>query len=178
MSLREVNFDIIVFMTETKKIETYETLLLQASALFDKESNPLANLANASALLKATLPNSIFTGFYLFDGQELVLGPFQGGVSCVRISLGKGVCGEAAQKRQTIIVDDVHHHHNYIACDSQARSEIVLPMLKNGRLLGVLDLDSSLLADYDAVDKKYLEAFLKILIDRTLWNFEMFGDEN
>lgn len=164
-------------MKNTEKQAQYDLLLAQLEALLDGETSPLANLSNASALLNQALPNSVFTGFYLYDGQELILGPFQGGVSCVHIALGKGVCGESAQKRQTLIVDDVTSHANYIACDAAAMSEIVVPMVKNDRLLGVLDLDSHLKADYDQVDRVNLERFVEILVDKTVWNFSMFGDE-
>ncbi|MDV5977742.1 GAF domain-containing protein [Streptococcus canis] len=165
-------------MIKTKKIEQYQLLLMQAQGLFAKESNAMANLSNASALLNMTLPNSVFTGFYLFDGKELILGPFQGGVSCVHIKLGKGVCGESAQSRRTIIVDDVKQHANYISCDAAAMSEIVVPMVKEGHLLGVLDLDSSLVADYDEVDQEYLEAFVDLLLEKTTFTFDMFGVKN
>lgn len=165
-------------MKQAEKIQAYELFLAQARALFEGETNALANLSNASALLRASLPNSVFTGFYLYDGSELVLGPFQGGVSCVHIPLGKGVCGQSAQEERTIIVDDVTSHANYIACDAAAMSEIVVPMMKNGRLLGVLDLDSHLKADYDAIDQDYLEQFVAILVDATDWNFTMFGEKN
>ena len=137
----------------------------------------LANLSNASALLKTSFPNTVFAGFYLFDGNELILGPFQGGVSCVRIALGKGVCGESAASRQTVIVGDVKTYPNYISCDSSACSEIVVPMVKEGRLLGVLDLDSSLVDDYDDLDQKYLEEFVAILLEKTEWNFLMFEEK-
>lgn len=165
-------------MKQAEKIQTYELFLAQARALFEGETNALANLSNASALLRASLPNSVFTGFYLYDGRELVLGPFQGGVSCVHIPLGKGVCGQSAQEERTIIVDDVTSHANYIACDAAAMSEIVVPMMKNGRLLGVLDLDSHIKADYDTIDQDYLEQFVAILIEATDWNFAMFGEKN
>ena len=162
-------------MTHSEKISTYQLLLAQLEALLEGESNALANLANASALLNQTLPHSVFTGFYLFDGEELILGPFQGGVSCVHIALDKGVCGESAQTQKTIIVDDVTSHANYIACDTAAMSEIVVPMVKDGQLLGVLDLDSRLKADYDAIDQEYLEQFVALLLEKTDWNFAMFG---
>lgn len=165
-------------MNKSKKIEQYQLLLAQVQGLFANETNALANLSNASALLKMTLPNSVFAGFYLFDGQELILGPFQGGVSCVHIKLGKGVCGESAQSRRTIIVDDVKQHANYISCDAAAMSEIVVPMVKDDCLVGVLDLDSSLVADYDAIDQEYLEAFVAILLEKTIFIFDMFGVEN
>ena len=164
-------------MLYSEKEVLYQTLNEQLSYLLDGESNVLANLSNASALLKTTFPNTVFAGFYLFDGNELILGPFQGGISCVRIALGKGVCGESAASRQTVIVGDVKTYPNYISCDSQALSEIVLPMVKNSHLLGVLDLDSSVLDDYDEIDQKYLEEFVSILLDKTEWNFSMFEEK-
>ncbi|MDR1605986.1 MAG: GAF domain-containing protein [Streptococcaceae bacterium] len=159
------------------KQEKYDLACLQLKALLDDTGNALSNLSNASALLAQTLPQQAFVGFYLFDGEKLVLGPFQGGVSCVNIALGKGVCGEAAAKGQTIIVDDVTQHHNYIACDAAARSEIVVPMFKGGQLLGVLDLDSVVTNGYDQVDQAFLETFVAILIDQTDWHFDQFSVE-
>lgn len=165
-------------MLEQEKKSHYDLLLAQLSGLLEGERNALSNLSNSSALLNQALPNSVFTGFYLFDGRELLLGPFQGGVSCVHIALGKGVCGQAAEEGRTIIVDDVRTHANYISCDAKALSEIVVPMMKNGRLLGVLDLDSRLMADYDAIDREYLERFVALLVEGTDWNFAMFGEKN
>lgn len=162
-------------MTHEEKKSQYDLLLEQLKALLDGETNVLANLSNASALLKQALPRSVFAGFYLFDGTELVLGPFQGGVSCVRIALGKGVCGEVAAKQETMIVDDVRTHANYIACDAAALSEIVVPMLRDGQLVGVLDLDSSVVGDYDQLDQIYLEEFVAILVAGSRWDFDMFG---
>ena len=170
-------FDIIDSMNTKEKISNYQLLLAQLEALLECETNFLANLSMSTALLNPAFPNSVFPVFYFFDGSELILGPFQGGVSCVHIALGKGVCGESAEKGQTIIVDDVTQHANYISCDSRAKSEIVVPMVKDGRLLGVLDLDSSLTGDYDDVDQEYLEKFVQILLEKTTWNFEMFGEK-
>ena len=164
-------------MLYSEKESLYQTINEQLSYLLDGEPNVLANLSNASALLKTSFPNTVFAGFYLFDGNELILGPFQGGVSCVRIALGKGVCGESAASLQTVIVGDVKTYPNYISCDSSSRSEIVVPMVKEGRLLGVLDLDSSLVEDYDEMDQKYLEEFVSILLDKTEWNFSMFEEK-
>lgn len=164
-------------MLYSEKESLYQTINEQLSYLLDGEPNVLANLSNASALLKTSFPNTVFAGFYLFDGNELILGPFQGGVSCVRIALGKGVCGESAASRQTVIVGDVKTYPNYISCDSSARSEIVVPMVKEGRLLGVLDLDSSLVDDYDDLDQKYLEEYVAILLEKTEWNFLMFEEK-
>ena len=162
-------------MTKTEK---YDLALRQIDALLDETGNVLSNLSNASALLRGVLPRSIFIGFYLFDGEKLVLGPFQGGVSCVNITLGKGVCGEAAEKAQTMIVPDVTQHANYIACDSAARSEIVVPMYKNGHLVGVLDLDSAVVADYGQLEQTFLEQFTEILIEKTDWQFSQFTLKN
>ena len=164
-------------MLYSEKESLYQTINEQLSYLLEGEPNVLANLSNASALLKTSFPNTVFAGFYLFDGNELILGPFQGGVSCVRIALGKGVCGESAASRQTVIVGDVKTYANYISCDSSARSEIVEPMVKEGRLLGVLDLDSSLVDDYDELDQKYLEEYVAILLEKTEWNFSMFEEK-
>ena len=164
-------------MLYSEKESLYQTINEQLSYLLDGEPNVLANLSNASALLKTSFPNTVFAGFYLFDGNELILGPFQGGVSCVRIALGKGVCGESAASLQTVIVGDVKTYPNYISCDSSARSEIVVPIVKEGRLLGVLDLDSSLVDDYDDLDLKYLEEFVSILLEKTEWNFSIFEEK-
>lgn len=164
-------------MLYSEKESIYQMVKAQLTALLDTESNVLANLSNASALLKMNFPHTVFAGFYLYDGNELILGPFQGGVSCVRIALGKGVCGESAASRQTAIVGDVKTYPNYISCDSSARSEIVLPMVKDGQLLGVLDLDSSCVDDYDHIDQQYLEEFVTILLEKTEWTFSMFEEK-
>ena len=164
-------------MLYSEKESLYQTVNEQLSFLLEGEPNVLANLSNASAMLKSTFPNAVFAGFYLFDGNELILGPFQGGVSCVRIALGKGVCGESAASCQTVIVGDVKTYPNYISCDSKALSEIVVPMVKDGQLLGVLDLDSSQVDDYDSIDQQYLEEFVSILLDKTEWKFSMFEEK-
>ena len=164
-------------MLYSEKESIYQMVNAQLTALLEGETNVLANLSNASALLKMNFPSTVFAGFYLYDGNELILGSFQGGVSCVRIPLGKGVCGESAASRQTVIVGDVKTYPNYISCDSSARSEIVLPMVKDGRLLGVLDLDSSYVDDYDEIDQRYLEKFVTILLEKTEWTFSMFEEK-
>ena len=165
-------------MLKSEKQSRYQMLNEELSFLLEGETNVLANLSNASALIKSRFPNTVFAGFYLFDGKELVLGPFQGGVSCIRIALGKGVCGEAAHFQETVLVGDVTTYPNYISCDSRAKSEIVVPMLKQGCLLGVLDLDSSCVNDYDEIDRKYLEEFVTILLEKTKWDFSMFEEKN
>lgn len=147
-----------------EKKEAYELMLLQLKGLLEAESNWLANLANSSALLNETLPDTVFAGYYLFQEGELILGPFQGRVSCTRIQLGKGVCGESAAKKKTMIVDNVKEHENYISCDSAAMSEIVVPMLNNDQLIGVLDIDSSKTSSYDEIDQLFLEKFAASLV--------------
>lgn len=148
---------------EAKKA-AYELLLLQQKGLLEAESNWLANLANSSALLNETLKETVFAGYYLFDGEELILGPFQGRVSCTRIKLGKGVCGESAATQQTLIVPDVKEHANYISCDGAAMSEIVVPMVKAGELVGVLDIDAGVFDMYDEVDQQFLEEYVQLLL--------------
>lgn len=147
-----------------EKKEAYELMLLQLKGLLEAESNWLANLANSSALLNETLPDTVFAGYYLFQEGELILGPFQGRVSCTRIRLGKGVCGESAAEKKTMIVDNVKEHENYISCDSAAMSEIVVPMLDNDQLIGVLDIDSSKTSSYDEIDQLFLEKFAASLV--------------
>ncbi|MUO32553.1 GAF domain-containing protein [Enterococcus gallinarum] len=149
---------------DMEKKEAYELMLLQLKGLLEAESNWLANLANSSALLNETLPDTVFAGYYLFQEGELILGPFQGRVSCTRIQLGKGVCGESAAKKKTMIVDNVKEHENYISCDSAAMSEIVVPMLDNDQLIGVLDIDSSKTSSYDEIDQLFLEKFAASLV--------------
>ncbi|MGM0217376.1 GAF domain-containing protein [Enterococcus sp. AZ126] len=156
-----------MWKTKEEKIATYQLLVQQQAAITEIEHDKIANLANSSALLADALPNTVFAGYYLFDGEELVLGPFQGKVSCTRIQMGKGVCGESAKKRETLIVKDVKNHKNYISCDSAALSEIVVPMIKDGKFLGVLDLDSAITHGYDEVDQEYLEKFAEALINNT-----------
>lgn len=148
---------------EAKKA-AYELLLLQQKGLLEAESNWLANLANSSALLNETLKETVFAGYYLFDGEELILGPFQGRVSCTRIKLGKGVCGESAATQQTLIVPNVKEHANYISCDGAAMSEIVVPMVKADELVGVLDIDAGVFDMYDEVDQQFLEEYVQLLL--------------
>lgn len=140
------------------KTETYALLAEQAAALFHGERDRIANAANLASLIWHSLPDLNWAGFYLFDGRELVLGPFMGKPACVRIAIGKGVCGTAAATRQTQVVVDVHAFPGHIACDAASNSEIVVPLLAaDGRLLGVLDLDSPVTARFDADDRTGLE---------------------
>jgi len=143
--------------TPSSKPETYALLLQQAEALLHGERDRIANAANLASLIWHSLPGLNWAGFYLFDGSELVLGPFMGKPACVRIALGKGVCGTAASTRTTQVVDDVHAFPGHIACDAASNSEIVVPLVRNGALLGVLDLDSPLPKRFDAEDRMALE---------------------
>lgn len=152
----------------TKK-DDYEILVAQVEGLIEMEPDKIATLGNVSAAIKQFLPESVFAGFYLYNGDELVLAPFQGSVSCTRIALGKGVCGESAEKNETIIVDDVTQRENYIQCDSAATSEIVVPMYSNDKLVGVLDLDAPTTAAYDELDQEYLEQIAQLLSDKLVW---------
>lgn len=133
-------------------------LLAAARALIDGEADPIANMANIAALIWQFLPDLNWAGFYRLTGEELVLGPFQGKPACIRIPLGKGVCGTAATTRQTQRVADVHAFPGHIACDPASASEIVVPVIHDGRLIGVLDLDSPSPARFDADDAAGLEA--------------------
>lgn len=146
------------------KAQFYEAFQRQLAAVLEGERDWVANLAQASALLMQLLPNLNWAGFYLLQGNELVLGPFQGKVACVRIALGKGVCGTAAARRATVVVPDVHAFPGHIACDSASNSEIVVPLLQDGRLLGVLDLDSPTKGRFDDADARGLEMAVSTLI--------------
>lgn len=151
------------------KAAGYRDLGKQLSALLQGERDLIANLANTAALLWQTLPDLNWAGCYRLVGNELVLGPFQGKPACVRIPVGKGVCGTAAARRETVLVADVHDFPGHIACDAASRSEIVVPLLKDGRLLGVLDLDSPTLARFDRQDQAGLESLASLLIAATDW---------
>jgi L-methionine (R)-S-oxide reductase len=146
------------------KAAAYREIQQQLAALFAGERNGLANAANMSALLYEALPNLNWVGFYFLQAGELVLGPFQGKVACVRIALGRGVCGTAAERRETIIVPDVNAFPGHIACDAASRSEIVVPLIKDGRLLGVLDIDSPQVARFDEDDGAGLNAAVALLV--------------
>ena len=140
----------------------YESLLPQIEALLTGEPNLVANLANIAAALKEQF-NWFWVGFYWIIEDELVLGPFQGPVACTRIKKGRGVCGAAWERSATIIVDDVEKFPGHIACSSLSKSEIVIPVFKDGKILGVLDVDSSELAAFDATDKVYLEKIVAMI---------------
>jgi L-methionine (R)-S-oxide reductase len=147
------------------KPELYASLLLQLRSLLEGERDLIANAANFSALLYHALPDLNWAGFYFYKDGELVLGPFQGQPACVRIAVGKGVCGTAAAQRQTILVDDVHEFPGHIACDSASNSEIVVPLIENEKLFGVLDLDSPSLARFDDQDAEGLNELVKVFME-------------
>lgn len=143
----------------------YEELSIIIKGLLNKNDNRLSNLSNFTAALKQTFDKINWVGFYLFDGEKLYLGPFQGKVACTQIELGKGVCGSAASSLRTIIVPDVNKFPGHIVCDSDSKSEIVIPLIKNDKLLGVLDIDSASLNEFDETDKKYLEYICNFLTE-------------
>ena len=146
------------------KARLYADLVAELNALLTGEPDPTANAANAAAAIFYSLPSLNWAGFYFLRGNELVLGPFQGRPACIRIAIGKGVCGTAAERKQTIVVPDVEAFPGHIVCDSASRSELVVPLLTNDRLLGVLDLDSPDLARFDATDQAGCEALAAVIV--------------
>ena len=148
---------------EGTRQEQYNTVLSQLKGLIYDEPNAIANMANASALLNVFLQDINWVGFYIYDGKELVLGPFQGLPACIRIGIGRGVCGTSAEQRRTLRVENVNEFPGHIACDEATKSEIVVPIVKNGELFGVLDIDSPHLSRFDQEDQEFLEQFVEIL---------------
>ena len=144
------------------KEEQYESLLPQIKGLLEGEQDLVANLANVAAALKEQF-GWLWVGFYLVKNNELVLGPFQGPVACTRIKKGKGVCGTSWSKAETLIVPDVEKFPAHIACSSLSRSEIVVPIIRNNEVIGVLDVDSTELDQYDTIDKCYLEQIVDLI---------------
>jgi GAF domain-containing protein len=150
--------------TYASKREHYADLVSQARGLLADERDLIANAANFGALVFHSLPDLNWAGFYLFDGTELVVGPFQGKPACVRIALGRGVCGTAASKRQSFVVPNVHEFADHIACDSASNAEVVVPMIRNDEVLGVLDIDSPVFGRFDDEDRKGLERVVETLL--------------
>jgi len=146
----------------------YERLAAQLGSLLGGETDPIANAANTAALIFDALPELNWVGFYFLRGGELVVGPFQGKPACVRIALGRGVCGTAAARRETLIVPDVNAFPGHIACDGASQSEIVVPLFAAGQLAGVLDLDSPRLARFDEVDGRGLERLAQLFVAASL----------
>ena len=140
-----------------------ELFMKQLISLVSDEADIIANLSNTSALLNEYLSNINWVGFYLYDGNELVLGPFQGKVACIRIPLDKGVCGKAASQRKTEVVPNVHEFPGHIPCDGASNSEIVLPILKDDKLIGVLDIDSPIINRFSKEDEVFLEEVRKVI---------------
>jgi len=155
----------IIVKGQTKD-EIYSELLPQIKSLIEDESDLIANLANVTSALKQAFPSFSWVGFYLMKGGELVLGPFQGKLACTRIKVGSGVCGTAVLKKETIIAPDVEKFPGHIYCDPDSRSEIVVPIIKDGEVLGVLDIDSYELDNFDETDKFYLEKLVEILLEK------------
>lgn len=151
----------------TSKPEFYQQICAQLQELLKNESNLIANAANTVALLFHSLPDVNWVGFYLADGDQLVLGPFQGKPACVRIPFGKGVCGTVAQSGESLIVPDVSQFSGHIACDSASRSELVAPLWNWGKFIGVLDLDSPLLNRFDEDDREGIESAAAIFLSST-----------
>jgi L-methionine (R)-S-oxide reductase len=147
------------------KTEFYGDLLSQVASLIAGEPDVIANAANTAALLYHAMPDVNWAGFYfLRDGDELVLGPFQGKPACIRIPVGRGVCGTAVERRQTILVEDVHAFPGHIACDAESRSELVVPLVRDGRIIGVLDIDSPIAARFDGDDQAGIEAVAALFV--------------
>jgi L-methionine (R)-S-oxide reductase len=151
-----------LLITKGTKEEQYESLLPQIKTLLEGEPDLIANLANITGALKEQF-NWLWVGFYLVKNDELVLGPFQGPVACTRIKKGKGVCGASWAKAQTLIVPDVEKFPGHIACSSLSRSEIVVPIIRNNKVIGVLDVDSIEPDEYDNIDQNYLEQIIEFI---------------
>jgi len=156
--------------TDSSVATNYSELASQLRSLLAGERDLIANAANTASLLFNSLPDLNWAGFYFYKEGELVLGPFQGQPACVRIAMGKGVCGTAAERRETVVVADVHEFPGHIACDSASNSEIVIPLVKDDRLLGVLDLDSPSLGRFDQEDARGLNALAGIFLDHLTLN--------
>lgn len=144
----------------------YDKIVLSVEQITEGEPNLVANLANTASILYHSLPDVNWAGFYLYDHTELVLGPFHGQPACLRIALGRGVCGTAAQKQTAIVVEDVHAFPGHIACDENSKSEVVVPLIHNGRLIGVLDVDSPLQGRFTHEDVAGLEQVASVLMSR------------
>ncbi len=152
-----------ILIVGSNREEQYRSLLPQLRALISGESDPIANMANSCAVLKEAF-GFLWVGFYLVKGNELVLGPFQGPVACTRIQKGKGVCGTAWETAKALIVPDVDKFPGHITCSTLSRSEIVIPILKNGQVIAVLDIDSTELNAFSSVDQQYLQSAVDLLI--------------
>jgi L-methionine (R)-S-oxide reductase len=158
-------------IADTGKPEFYHELGTQLHALLSGESDPIANAANTSALIFQMLPDLNWAGFYFLHREdELLLGPFQGKPACVRIAVGRGVCGTAVEKAQSIVVEDVHAFPGHIACDAASRSELVVPLFRDGQVFGVFDLDSPSPGRFDAADVEGIEALTATYVSASSWD--------
>jgi GAF domain-containing protein len=154
-----------LILKDGNKKEIYESLIPQIKILLDAEDSLISNLANITAALKESFPKFNWVGFYMFDGEKLFLGPFQGKVACTKIEIGKGVCGTAAEKMETIIVPDISKFEGHIVCDSKSKSEIVVPLFDDEGILGVLDIDSYDYNTFDEIDLAYLQELADYLVN-------------
>lgn len=161
----------ITVLADLNKPDLYADLCGQLSALLSGETDPVANAANTSALLFHAMPELNWAGFYFLQSEkELVLGPFQGKPACVRIAIDRGVCGAAVERGAPVLVEDVHAFPGHIACDADSRSELVVPLVRDGGVFGVLDLDSPLIGRFDADDQAGVEALAAIYVERSDWS--------
>jgi GAF domain-containing protein len=160
-------FEVKDISTSDNKRDFYASLAQQLTGLLEGERDMVANAANMSALIYQFLPDLNWAGFYFIRGGELVLGPFQGKTACVRIAVGRGVCGTAVERQESVVVPDVHAFPGHIACDSASRSELVVPLIKDGRVLGVLDLDSPNPNRFDDEDREGCETLVQIFLAST-----------
>lgn len=159
-----MRMETFVKVTKSGKKEVYEEIIPQIESLLKGENDLTANLANTAAVLKLAFPESVsWVGFYILKGEELVLGPFQGKPACVRIRLGRGVCGTAAAEKKTIVVPNVEEFPGHIYCDPDSKSEIVVPLIADGEVKGVLDVDSAALSTFDEIDKVHLEKIASLV---------------
>jgi len=159
----------IDYFKQLNKEDFYESLLFFAKGLMDGERDMIANLSNVSSLLYNTMENVNWSGFYLYKEEQLVLGPFQGKPACIRIQLGKGVCGTAVSHKETQLVKDVHDFPGHIACDGETNSEIVIPIIIKDKVVGVLDIDSPILNRFDDEDVRYLETLVEYIKEACEW---------
>lgn len=153
----------LVSVRSIAKVDVYKEIIPQIESLIRDESDLIANLANTASALKFAFPSFSWVGFYVNRSGELVLGPFQGKPACVRIQMGRGVCGTAAQEKKTIIVPSVYEFPGHIFCDPDSKSEIVVPLLSDNEVLGVLDVDSALFNTFDTVDQRFLEEIASMI---------------
>jgi len=158
-----------IFINKDQSLdEQYQSLVKQVKSLLNKDDKPISNISNLVAALKQSFEKISWAGFYFIDGENLYLGPFQGKVACTNIKIGQGVCGTAAKEKKAVIVEDVYKFPGHIFCDADSKSEIVVPVIKNNDLIGVLDLDSTIISAFNNIDKKYLEEMCIFLSENIL----------